>query len=532
MDIGKLFLSVALATVSLCVLRAADQELEKEFWQEIALYRIRPDQSRSLKRDADGTPVSEARLQEAVGRFYGWLYPLDPAFLKRFQIKNVVFKDTVFDHDGEQYQMYPLGDTLFVDADLDEKQFYTNLFYRQIPVMPRSYLGHWNKLNPDDFSYEESRGSLSGHAQKKLEEVLNDWDKYFVSRAGMYMTEMDMAQTFAYMVAKGPDATAFVKENDCPTIRKKFDMIADILESVKATERGYMATLLADDLSKLKTYSPYALSVRLEREYSGVWTSWKESEPDATGSKQKTPRKIGDPVEVAGRKVNPLILALETKNNRLFDVLMANKADPDVANDRKMSALMLAIANNDPAQVKALLEAGAKVTQVAARAGTASGVNAEIMKLMSAYLPGVRESAVPNGIDPRKRDKTADKSSGAAESHESPEKELYDRLNAMKFEHLEFKKSGVADVVSLLQKNSKRLDPRGRGIRIFVSKNYSDTAITLFTEDVSMYEMLQLVCKNAGLAIRLEAPDKVYLVRPEQKQGETGKENGPAKERR
>ena len=97
-------------------------------------------------------------------------------------------------------------------------------------------------------------------------------------------------------------------------------------------------------------------------------------------------------MEIAGRKVNPLILALEAKNNRLFRLLMQNKVDPNVANDKKVSALMLAIANNDPEQVKGLLEAGAKVSQEAARAGTASGVNADIVKLMNAYLPGVRKT--------------------------------------------------------------------------------------------------------------------------------------------
>ena len=521
MNIGKLILSVALTTASLGVLCAADQ-LEKDFRQEIALYRIRPDQSRSLKRDADGTPVSEARLKEAVERFYGWLYPLDPAFLKRFQIKNVVFKDTVFDHDGEQYQMYLLSDNLFVDADLDEKQFYTNLFYRQIPVMPRSYLGHWNKLNPDGFSYENTRGSLSDYARKKIDAIKDEWDVHFVSQSAMYSTEMDMAQTFAYMVSKGPDATAFVKGNGCLTVQKKFDMIADILESVKATERGYMATLLADDLSKLKTYSPYALSVRLEREYSGVWTSWKETESAETGTEQKPLRKIGDPVEVAGRKVNPLILALETKNNRLFDVLMRNNVDPNVVNDKKSSALMLAIVNNNPPQVKALLNAGAKVTQEAARAGTASGVNAEIVKLMNSYLPGVHESAVPEK-------KKTNKTSGSADSRESAGGELYTRLNRMKFKHIEFKDAGVADIVALIRMRSRELDPNGRALQIVVLNNFPKTAITLDSDNVSLYEMLRLICKNTGFEIQLEEPNTVFLISPGSEQAESGKKNGSAK---
>ena len=391
MKTGKIFLFIGLTT-ALGVLHAADLDLEKDYRQEISRYHIRPDQAHSLKRDPDGTPVAESRLKEAVKTFYDRLYPLDPAFLKRFQIKSVIFKDSVFTRDGETRQHRRNGSDLFLDADLDDQQFYVNMFYLQLSTMPRTYLERWNKLNPDGFRYEETRGSLSGNAQKKLDAVLAEWDRHFVSRSGMYSTEMDMAATFAYMVEKGPNATRFVKKNS-PDVQKKIDLVVDILESVKAAERGYMQTLLADDVSKLKTFVPYALSVRLEREYAGVWTAPEDDEEtDGEQAERKAARKIGDPVEAAGRKVNPLILSLEAKNNRLFRLLMRNKVDPNVANDKKVSALMLAIANNDPEQVKALLEAGAKVTQEAARAGTASGVNAEIVKLMNAYLPGVRKT--------------------------------------------------------------------------------------------------------------------------------------------
>ena len=391
MKTGKLFLFIGLMT-ALCALHAAALDLEKDYKQEISLYHIRPDQTRSLKRDPDGTPVSETQLKEAVKTFYDRLYPLDPIFLKRFQFRSVVFKDTVFDREGNTFQHRRNGSDLYLDADLEDKQFYVNMFYLQLAVMPRTYLNRWNKLNPDGFSYENTRGNLTSSAQKKLDAVLAEWDKHFVNRTGMYSTEMDMALTFAYMIEKGPGATVFVKKNS-PDVQKKIDLIIDILESVKAAEHGYMQTILADDLAKLKSYVPYALSVRLEREYSGAWPAMEDDEEaDGDQAERKPTRRIGDPVEVAGRKVDPLILALETKNNRLFKLLMQNKVDPNVANDKRVSALMLAIANNDPEQVKSLLSAGAKVTQEAARAGTASGVNAEIVKLMNAYLPGVRQT--------------------------------------------------------------------------------------------------------------------------------------------
>ena len=511
----KRFLPVVLTAV-LCVLHAADLDLQKEYKHEIALYRISPDQVRSLRRDPDGTPVSEPQLKVAVRNFYDWLYPLDPVFLKRIKFKTVIFKDTVYDRDGKAFQMLPAEDDLFVDADLDEKQFYTNLFYRQLPAIPRIYLEHWNKLNPDGFSYENTRGSISAQTKKKLEAVLLDWDKYFVSRTGLYSTEMDMAQTFTYMITRGPDATAFVKKNS-PDVQKKFDMIVDILESIKAVERGYMQTLLADDLSQLKTFVPYALSVRLEREYSGIWSASK------TGGDQTGPgSRIGDPVEVAGRKIIPLILALETKNSRLFSVLMQNKVDPNVASEKKVSALMLAIANNDPEQVEALLEAGANVTQEAARAGTASGVNAEIVRILKSYLPGVR----PSDTAERKK---PDRASGGAGSRESAGGSLNKRLNEAKFNHLELEEVELTKVLSLIQAKSKEYDPTGEGIRISFPQKYAGSSFTIVADQVSLYDILRLISRKFELEMRIEEPNRVIISGSNAKQPETGKKNGSAK---
>ena len=394
----------------LCAVSTFCLDLEKDFKQEIALYRVRPDQTVSLRRDSRGLPLSEAKLKETVRDFYDRLYPLDPGFLRSFKLKSVVFKDTLYNADGRQASVMMEGDTLFFDADMEDSTFYTLLFLLQETAMSSAEKARWQKLNPDAFSYEDKRGNLSKNAQKKLDAVLAEWDNSFVSRMAMYTCDYDMAETFSFMLTRGPAAMAFARE-DRPVILKKLAMISDVLVSIKALPQGYMETLITDDLSKLKTFSPYALSVRLEREYSGVWST-----PPTAGQtdEPKAERRIGDPVDVAGRKITPLILALETKNARLFKLLMAQKADPNVVNGKKVSALMLAISNNDPEQVKLLLEADAKVTQEAARAGTASGVNAEIVKLMNSYLPGVRQSDPPEKKPKGNASGTVDKNAGSA----------------------------------------------------------------------------------------------------------------------
>lgn len=522
MRFRKLYFFAAL-TAFLCTLPAFCLDLEKEYKREIALYHVRPNQVRSLKRDSNGTPVSENELDDAVRIFYEQLYLMDPGFLKHLKVKEVVFKDTVLDFDGKRYQHRLLDGTLFLDADLDDNRFYVNMFYLLIPDMPRSYLTRWNKLNPDGFLYEYTRGTPSGQAQKKLDAVLSDWDKYFVSQSGLYATEMDMAVTFAYMVMKGPDATAFVKEHS-PTVQKKFEVMFDILESMKAVEPGFMQTLLAEDLAKLKIYSPRALSVRLYQEFLGQWHDSKsevltEGDPEKMEKDEK--KRFCEPVEVAGRKIIPLILALEVNDIRLFRLLMENKADPNVSNGRKVSALMLAISNNDPEEVKLLLKAGAKVTPEAARAGTASGVNTEIVSLLKSYLPGVKKS------DPPEKKQTG-RTSGAKNS-ESARGEVSKRLRDVTIDHIDFEELNVVMAVNFLQLKLKDAGPRGEGIQMVVpqSRKSANAYVTLKADNQSVYDILSLICRQTGLTLRVDESRKtVYL-----EEAEAGKKNASAQKK-
>ena len=171
--------------------------------------------------------------------------------------------------------------------------------------------------------------------------------------------------------------------------------------------------------------------------------------------------------------------------------------------------------------MKALLEAGAKVTQDAARAGTASGVNAEIVKLMNSYLPGVRQSA-----QPEKKKTAPDSAPGRAESRESADSALLKRLQGTKFKTIDLEDVSIAQAVRIISIKSKELDPGGKGIRISLPQKYPEMPITLVSENVSLYEMLQLICKNTGLSLRLESPDKVIFVSPGQEKNETGKTDG------
>jgi len=521
---SRMLLFFTALTAFLWSLSAYCLDLENDFKREIALYHVRPDQTHSLKRDPNGTPVTESQLETSVRVLFENLYLMDPGFLKRSKVKEVAFKDTVLDPDGERYQHRLLNGCLYLDADLDDKQFYVNMFYLQLPVMARPYLARWNKLNPDGFSYEYVRGTPDGQAKKKLAAVLAEWDKYFVSQTGLYATEMDMAMTFAYMVTKGPDATAFVKKNS-PAVQKKFELMCDILESVKAFEPGFMQTLLAEDLSKLKTYSPRALSVRLYQEIVGEWGADRpvgEADGDPEKIAEMEKKRINGPVDVAGRKVVPLILSLEVNDFRLFSLLLENKADPNVANAKKATALMLAISNNDPEAVKLLLEAGAKVTPEASRAGTGAGVNPEIVKLLKPYLPGVKKTEAPEK-------KPTGRASGDTKSRDTSGGEVYRCLQEVQIGHIDFDALNVAMAMNLLQLKLKEADPRGEGIQMTVpqTQKSANAYVTLKADNLSVYEILGLICRETGLKMRIDESRKTVLL----EDPDAEKKNAPAKKK-
>ena len=379
---------LSLLSAPLC-LSAADNALEKEFKREISLYHIRPDSTHSLRKDTDGTPVSESVLHDALVNFYEWLYPLSPSFLKRLKIKTVIFKDSLYDAEGDLLKRKLVGDELFLDADLKDVDFYTSVLYLQFKFLPGGTLEKWERAQPYGFRYENERVNLSSQTKERLNDILAEWDQYFVSREAMYSPEMDMGRTFAYIIQKGP-ASVLLTGGSRPVIQKKAQLLIEFLTTVKAFDSGYLDTLLAADLTKLRKYSAEALAIRLFCEYSGRWSA-----PSADGKTFAPPRKIADDVEVGGQKVKPLVLALTVNDMKLFRYLVSNGADPNVSSKDGVSALQLAIRNNDPEQVRLLISAGAKVTSAIARAGTASGVNAEIVKIMNSYLPGVKQMDSP-----------------------------------------------------------------------------------------------------------------------------------------
>ena len=78
-------------------------------------------------------------------------------------------------------------------------------------------------------------------------------------------------------------------------------------------------------------------------------------------------------------------------------------------------------------------------------------------------------------------------------------------------------------------KRGVQLNPGGGGIRISFPQKFAGTPVTVTADNVSLYDVLRLVCENAGLKLLMEDPDIVVLSGSGSKQSDAGKKNGSGK---
>ena len=103
---------------------------------------------------------------------------------------------------------------------------------------------------------------------------------------------------------------------------------------------------------------------------------------------------------------------------------------------------------------------------------------------------------------------------GGAETYESAGNELYNRLNELMIDHIEFDGSDITSAISYLRQHSKDLDPQGEGFNIIVpqSEKYADKTITLHLDQIPLYEVIRYICKITGLNFRIDETDKIITI--------------------
>ena len=103
---------------------------------------------------------------------------------------------------------------------------------------------------------------------------------------------------------------------------------------------------------------------------------------------------------------------------------------------------------------------------------------------------------------------------GGAEAYESAGNELYNRLNDLMIDHIEFEGADIGSVITLLRARSKDLDPQGEGFNIIVpqAEKYANKLVTLNLDQIPLYEVIRYICKITGLSFRIDETDKIITI--------------------
>ncbi len=101
-----------------------------------------------------------------------------------------------------------------------------------------------------------------------------------------------------------------------------------------------------------------------------------------------------------------------------------------------------------------------------------------------------------------------------AEPYETAGNELYNRLNELMIDHIEFNDSDIGSVITLLRARSKDLDPQGEGFNIIVPQadKYVNKLVTLNLDQIPLYEVIRYICKITGLSFRIDETDKIITI--------------------
>lgn len=102
------------------------------------------------------------------------------------------------------------------------------------------------------------------------------------------------------------------------------------------------------------------------------------------------------------------------------------------------------------------------------------------------------------------------------EVYNGSENELFNKLNSIVIEHIEFSDSDITSAISLLKIRSKDADPDGKGIniinRIPNDESFKNKTITLELDQVPIYEIIRYICKQTGLSFRIDESDQTLTI--------------------
>ena len=194
---------------------AAEKSIEKKRYGG-KLIRVRQAKPGGRVR---GQLADETQVVQAAQRFFEIMDKLPKKFVKESKLKYVTFFSELKLNKVSAAGV-ACGDTIVLNVNFSEKTLYHEMFH----IFDQGKrTGGWSKLNHKDFIYTGSdfyERKLIGRKAKQRAENLKErrFDDDFVSRYAMSSPKEDRAETFAAMMAEGPN---FLKRSRKSAVMKK-----------------------------------------------------------------------------------------------------------------------------------------------------------------------------------------------------------------------------------------------------------------------------------------------------------------------
>lgn len=213
-------------------IRPDGHEKKTDSWKEhrYGKIKIRIRQVRSGNYDVRGTLPPETTVRELAEMFFSALEILPPSFLEKSRIRYVTFQDDL------TLKKVPAGgvasgDAIYLNTKSSSGTVYHELFHTFDPSTQINQNRKWMGFNNKNFVYTGSgfdNMKVTKFRRKRRQDNLETgrFNDDFVSRYAMSTDLEDRAETFAFMLAEGPEFLGRVEKS--PVMKKKMDYIIEL----------------------------------------------------------------------------------------------------------------------------------------------------------------------------------------------------------------------------------------------------------------------------------------------------------------
>ena len=239
--------------VSIQLFAADDNDIDKSYRKAAKRFRFTIKANAKFNRSVKGERVPLNEIEDELNRFFEALDTLGEGFVKKSGLRSVMICRNL-QLAGMPCAGIASGDCMYLNVGFSKKTVYHEMFHI---FDPKRNNKKWQKLNHKKFIYRgidfpDRPISKLKHNKLKRHYSRNnrDFSGDFASRYAQSNEVEDRAETFSYMIDKGP---LFVQRAEkSPYLYNKMVYIIDMTDSSSLLGKSFWQKTLGIDVSNIK----------------------------------------------------------------------------------------------------------------------------------------------------------------------------------------------------------------------------------------------------------------------------------------